>query len=46
MRKAIKSRESPDVVHEIAEGIRQAVRRDAEVLDRAGVPAEVFKVNQ
>ena len=46
MRKAIKSRESPDVVHEIAEGIRQAVCRDAEVLDRAGVPAEVFKVNQ
>lgn len=44
MRKAIKNGESADAVHDIAENIRQAVRRDAVVLDEAGVPAEVFEV--
>jgi len=46
MRKAIKNREPPDIVNKIAEGIRQAVRRDAKVLDEAGIPAGVFRVNQ
>lgn len=46
LRKAIKNGESTDKIKDIAEGIRLAVRRDAKVLDEAGVPAEVFKVNQ
>ena len=46
MRKAIKNRESPDIVNEIAEGIRQAMRRDAKVLDEADIPTGVFRVNQ
>ena len=46
LRNAIKNGEGASVVHEIAEAIRHAVRRDARILDDAGIPAEVFKVNQ
>ena len=46
LRKAIKNGESADAISAIAEGIRVAVRRDAKVLDEAGVPAEVFEVKQ
>lgn len=46
LRKAIQKEAAGDEVSAIAESIRVAMRRDAEQLDRAGIPLEVFKVNQ
>ncbi len=46
LRRKIKNGESADKIHRLAEEIRIALRRDAKVLDQAGVPAEVFKVKQ
>lgn len=46
LRKAIKNGESADKIALIAEGIRIALRRDAKLLDKAGVPAEVFEVSK
>ncbi len=45
LRKAIKNAESIETIDAIAQSIRESIRRDAKVLDKAGVPAEVFKVN-
>ncbi len=45
LRKAIRSGVDGDEVSAIAESVRLAMRRDAEQLDRAGIPLEVFKVN-
>jgi len=46
LRKAIQKGLDGAEVSAIAESIRLAMRRDAEKLQRAGIPLEVFKVNQ
>lgn len=46
MRKAIKKGASQDEIGAIAADIRQAISRDAKLLDKAGITPEVFKVNQ
>jgi hypothetical protein len=46
LRKAIQKGLDGAEVSAIAESIRVAMRRDAEKLDQAGIPLEVFKVNQ
>lgn len=46
LRKAIKKGAGADEIKAIGDDLRAALRRDAKVLDEAGIPAEVFKVNQ
>ncbi|MCW8891284.1 MAG: hypothetical protein OQL20_11560 [Sedimenticola sp.] len=46
LRKAIQKDAGADEIAQIAEAIRVAMRRDARLLDQAGIPLEVFKVNQ
>ncbi len=46
LRKAIKSGAAADRIGAIAKDLQTSIRRDAKVLDEAGVPEEVFKVNQ
>lgn len=46
LRKAIQKDADAAEVARITEGIRIAMRRDARLLDQAGIPMEVFKVNQ
>jgi hypothetical protein len=46
LRKAIQKDVGSAEVARIAEGIRVAMRRDALLIDRAGIPMEVFRVNQ
>jgi len=46
MRKAIKQQAGQDEVAAIGSEIRAAVKRDARVLDQAGISPEVFEVNQ
>ncbi|MCW8944593.1 MAG: hypothetical protein OQL27_07440 [Sedimenticola sp.] len=46
LRKAIQKDAGSIEVAQIAEGIRVAMRRDALLIDQAGIPLEVFKVNQ
>lgn len=46
LRKAIQKGQDAADVNAIAESIRVAMRRDAEKLDQAGIPLEVFQVNQ
>jgi fumarate hydratase class II/high-affinity iron transporter len=46
LRKSIRSGGNGGQVSAIAESVRVAMRRDAALLDRAGIPLEVFKVNQ
>ncbi len=46
MRKAIKKGAPIEDLHVIAEGLRKTLSHDAAVLDQAGVPKEVFAVNQ
>lgn len=45
LRKAIKNGASVDKVDAIAKSLRTSIRQDAKILDKAGVPAEVFKVD-
>ncbi len=46
LRKAMTKGASNSEVAIIVESIRDAMRRDAQKLDQAGIPLEVFRVNQ
>lgn len=46
LRKAIKKQQDLKIIQNIADKIRTAVVRDAAVLDKAGIPARVYDVNQ
>jgi fumarate hydratase class II/high-affinity iron transporter len=46
LRKAMTKGLSNDEVATIVESIRKAMRSDAKKLDQAGIPLEVFRVNQ
>ncbi|WP_428608838.1 hypothetical protein [Sedimenticola sp.] len=46
LRKAIQKDAGGAEVSAVAESIRVAMRRDAALLDKAGIPLTVFKVNQ
>jgi len=46
LRKAVKQPDAGGRVAEVASQIRQAMRRDAALLDEAGIPLTVYRVNQ
>jgi flagellin-specific chaperone FliS len=46
LRKAMTKGASNDEVAKIVASIREAMRKDAKKLDQAGIPLEVFRVNQ
>ena len=46
LRKAVKQPDAEERVAEVASEIRQAMRRDAALLDEAGIPLTVYRVNQ
>ena len=46
MRKAIKQNAAQEDIAALAEEIRSAIRRDAALLDKAGITPEVFEVNR
>lgn len=46
LRKAVKQPDAGIQVAEVAAEIRQAMRRDAALLDEAGIPLTVYRVNQ
>ena len=46
MRKAMQKGASPEDVHIIAEELRRVLHDDARVLDDAGIPKNVYSVNQ
>ncbi len=46
LRKAMTKGASREETAVIAQSIREAMRRDAKKLDQAGIPLEVFRVNQ
>jgi len=46
LRKAIRAQADKQTVQGLAQGIREAVTRDARALDQANIPMEVFEVNQ